>query len=238
MNAWSDAQIVSLEGQRVKAFLQGYLTCNSERIGQNMPTPMTLCNLKGRVIGNGWALGDDERVLLVVHHTVAEALAAFLTPYAMFSKCKVVAHNTPVAVVTGERDSTAFTNRWYFANDLLANLQSDGHDQSSAIAQDLVANRFAWVSDSIAGKFLPQVLGMHEVGAVDFDKGCYLGQEIIARAQFRGAVKRGIDVFSWHGQEPKAGDNWADSAHGKGTVILAAATTAADTGQGLWVRSL
>jgi folate-binding protein YgfZ len=173
-----------------------------------------------------------------VHHTVAEALAAFLTPYAMFSKCKVVAHNTPVAVVAGERDSAAFTNRWCFANDLLTTSQSDGHDQSSAIAQDLVANRFAWVSDSIAGKFLPQVLGMHEVGAVDFDKGCYLGQEIVARAQFRGAVKRGIDVFSWHGQAPKAGDNWTDSAHGKGTVILAAATTAADTGQGLWVRSL
>ena len=238
MNAWSDAQIVSLEGQGVKAFLQGYLTCNSERIGQNMPTPMTLCNLKGRVIGNGWALGDDERVLLVVHHTVAEALAAFLTPYAMFSKCKVVAHNTPVAVVAGEHDSAAFTNRWCFANDLLTTSQSEGHDQSSAIAQDLVANRFAWVSDSIAGKFLPQALGMHEVGAVDFDKGCYLGQEIVARAQFRGAVKRGIDVFSWHGQAPKAGDNWTDSAHGKGTVILAAATTAADTGQGLWVRSL
>ena len=238
MYTWSDAQIVSLEGQRVKAFLQGYLTCNSERIGQNIPTPMTLCNLKGRVIGNGWALGDDERVLLVVHHTVAEALAAFLTPYAMFSKCKVVAHNTPVAVVAGERDSATFTNRWCFVNDLLGTSQSIGHDQSSAIAQDLVANRFAWVSDSIAGKFLPQVLGMHEVGAVDFDKGCYLGQEIVARAQFKGALKRGIDVFSWHGQAPKAGADWTDSALGKGTVIFAAATTVADNGQGLWVRSL
>ena len=203
-----------------------------------MPTPMTLCNLKGRVIGNGWALGDDERVLLVVHHTVAEALAAFLTPYAMFSKCKVVAHNTPVAVVAGERDSAAFTNRWSFANDLLGTSQSNGHDQSSAIAQDLVANRFAWVSESIAGKFLPQVLGMHEVGAVDFDKGCYLGQEIVARAQFRGAVKRGIDVFTWHGQAPKAGADWTDSTHGKGTVIFAAATNLANNGQGLWVRSL
>ena len=238
MHAWSDAQIVSLEGRGVKAFLQGYLTCNSERIGQNMPTPMTVCNLKGRVIANGWALGDDERVLLVVHRTVAEALAAFLTPYAMFSNCKVVAHTTPVAVVAGERDSAAFTNRWCFANDLLGTSQSNGHDQSSAIAQDLVANRFAWVSDSIAGKFLPQVLGMHEVGAVDFDKGCYLGQEIVARAQFRGAVKRGIDVFSWHGQAPKAGADWTDSAHGKGTVIFAAATTVADNGKGLWVRSL
>ena len=86
--------------------------------------------------------------------------------------------------------------------------------------------------------FLPQVLGMHEAGAVDFDKGCYLGQEIVARAQFRGAVKRGIDIFEWYGQVPAAGDDWTESAHGKGTVIFAAATTNADSGQGLWVRNL
>ena len=59
MNTWSDAQLVSLEGQAVKAFLQGYLTCNSDRIEKNTPTPMTVCNLKGRVVANGWALGDD-----------------------------------------------------------------------------------------------------------------------------------------------------------------------------------
>ena len=94
------------------------------------------------------------------------------------------------------------------------------------------------MSDRVAGKFLPQVLGLHEAGAVDFDKGCYLGQEIIARAQFRGAVKRGIDIFEWRGQAPKAGDDWKDSAHGKGTVVFAAATTNDDSGQGLWVRGL
>ena len=67
MDVWSDAQLVSLEGQAVKAFLQGYLTCNSDRIEKITPTPMTLCNLKGRVVANGWALGDDTRVLLIVH---------------------------------------------------------------------------------------------------------------------------------------------------------------------------
>ena len=49
MYAWSDAQIVSLEGHGVKAFLQGYLTCNSERIGQKMPTPMQAGNVPAPV---------------------------------------------------------------------------------------------------------------------------------------------------------------------------------------------
>ena len=238
MDTWSDARIVSLKGQGVKAFLQGYLTCNSDRIRQNAPTPMTLCNLKGRVIANGWAIGDDECVLLVVHHSVAVALAAFLKPYAMFSKCNVAAHSHAVAVASSASGSNSFTDHWCFADNLLDASQSNADDQSSAIARDLVTNRFSWVSDGVAGKFLPQVLGMHEVGAVDFDKGCYLGQEIVARAQFRGAVKRGIDVFEWHGQLPIAGDDWTDSAHGKGTVIFTATATNADSGQGLWVRNL
>ena len=40
------------------------------------------------------------------------------------------------------------------------------------------------------------MLALDKQGAVDFDKGCYLGQEVVARAQFRGAVKRGLGVFT------------------------------------------
>lgn len=38
--------------------------------------------------------------------------------------------------------------------------------------------------------FVAQMIGLEELGAIDFKKGCYIGQEIIARAHFRGAVKR------------------------------------------------
>ena len=38
--------------------------------------------------------------------------------------------------------------------------------------------------------FVAQMLGLEELGAVNFRKGCYLGQEVIARAHYRGAVKR------------------------------------------------
>ena len=81
-----------------EAFLQGYLTCNSDRIEKITPTPMTLCNLKGRVVANGWALGDDAQVLLIVHRSVADALAAFLKPYAMFFQMQ---DTGPTALRTG-----------------------------------------------------------------------------------------------------------------------------------------
>jgi folate-binding protein YgfZ len=39
-------------------------------------------------------------------------------------------------------------------------------------------------------RFLPQMLNLHELGALDFKKGCYTGQEVIARLQYRGTLKR------------------------------------------------
>jgi folate-binding protein YgfZ len=230
VDAWSDAQIVSLEGHAVRAFLQGYLTCNSERIEHNAPTPMALCNLKGRVIANGWAIGDDAKVQLIVHGSIAASLATFLQPYAMFSKCKVEALTQAVYVESKPESNNAFTGDWCFAQSPEGS-QSET-DRSDAITSSLIAERFALVSEPVAGKFLPQVLGMHEVGAVDFDKGCYLGQEIVARAQFRGAVKRGIDQFSWQGDCPAPGSDWEDEERGKGTVV------SAFEGTGIWVRSL
>lgn len=55
------------------------------------------------------------------------------------------------------------------------------------------------------GRFLPQMLGLVELGAIDFDKGCYPGQEVIARAQHRGHVKRRMGLFAWSAPLPPAG---------------------------------
>jgi folate-binding protein YgfZ len=38
--------------------------------------------------------------------------------------------------------------------------------------------------------FVPQMLNYESIGGVSFKKGCYPGQEIVARSQFRGAIKR------------------------------------------------
>lgn len=45
------------------------------------------------------------------------------------------------------------------------------------------------------GRFLPQMLGLVELGAVSFRKGCYPGQEVIARTQHLGRVKRALALF-------------------------------------------
>ena len=50
--------------------------------------------------------------------------------------------------------------------------------------------REAVVYPETSEHFVAQMLGLEELGAIDFKKGCYIGQEVIARAHYRGAVKR------------------------------------------------
>lgn len=46
------------------------------------------------------------------------------------------------------------------------------------------------VTGATAQQFVPQMLNYEALGAVDFKKGCYPGQEIVARTQYRGTIKR------------------------------------------------
>lgn len=55
------------------------------------------------------------------------------------------------------------------------------------------------------GRFLPQMLGPFALGAVQFDKGCYPGQEVIARAQHRGRIKRRLALLDWPPPSPESG---------------------------------
>ncbi|MDX1381678.1 MAG: hypothetical protein R3233_11180, partial [Xanthomonadales bacterium] len=48
----------------------------------------------------------------------------------------------------------------------------------------------AWLEPATSERFIPQMLGFDRLGAVSFTKGCYPGQEIIARARYLGKVKR------------------------------------------------
>lgn len=46
------------------------------------------------------------------------------------------------------------------------------------------------VSAATAGEFIPQMLNYETIGAVNFKKGCYTGQEVVARMQYKGTMKR------------------------------------------------
>jgi folate-binding protein YgfZ len=55
--------------------------------------------------------------------------------------------------------------------------------------QDIQAG-LAWLGDSQRDSYLPQMINWEALGGISFRKGCYTGQEVVARAHFRGQVKK------------------------------------------------
>ena len=66
-------------------------------------------------------------------------------------------------------------------------LQSGGDDSDRA---EKLRDGVAEIWKAQSEKFTPHMLNLDLIGAVDFDKGCYTGQEIVARTHYRGASKR------------------------------------------------
>jgi folate-binding protein YgfZ len=64
-----------------------------------------------------------------------------------------------------------------------------------------------WLGPASSARHLPQWLGLEELGALVYDKGCYPGQEVIARLHYRGTVKyrlAGLEVDTVEGIDPDA----------------------------------
>ncbi|MDH4096440.1 MAG: folate-binding protein, partial [Betaproteobacteria bacterium] len=86
----------------------------------------------------------------------------------------------------------------------------DGHPQVRLATQD---------------QFVPQMLNLERLGAVDFKKGCYPGQEVVARTQYRGVLKRRMVRARAPVPAAPGDDVFADSIPGQaaGTIVNAAA---------------
>ena len=219
---------LTLTGADAASFTQGYVTCDLDALEENVAMPMACCNIKGRVLANGWAAGRADAVDIFVHASVADALADHLAKYLVFAKCSLT-RQPERFTIADEAVAEAIALRpfgWFLAP--AADTAGDGLDERCIDAAVGI------VSAPVAERFLPQMLGLTDWDAVSFTKGCYLGQEVVARAQHRGAVKRRLERFRWRGALPVAGDATSPA----GAIIHAVSDAAdADAGSALAVTA-
>lgn len=94
-------------------------------------------------------------------------------------------------------------NRWWVVGETPAaapeNLAPIAHWQAADIAAGL-----PWVLAATQDTFIPQTLNLDLIDGVSFTKGCYPGQEIVARSHYRGTVKRRMAYGLGHGIAPDA----------------------------------
>ncbi len=238
--------LLRFRGGDTLTFLQGYLTSDVFELSEQRLSPTALCNLKGRVVANGWCYKHDNDVDLIVHRSLARPLDAFLKNYLAFSRTELedcrdshlVFGGIDAAENSGQPFGDGLTLAVVSELEIAQELCTAQIPLSpSSWACRLIQDETALVSLPVSERFLPQMLALERLGAVDFDKGCYLGQEVVARAQHRGKVKRALARLSWRGERPPPATEFQTADGLTGGVVIQADTTADAAGVCLAVTS-
>jgi len=234
----SDFRIAHFSGADAAAFLQGYVTCDTTKLSPTAASAGAFCDLRGRVVANGWLWGQAETVSLLVHASCCEALISFLTPYLNFSRTELNIENEPVPAAIDTANPT-FTDPVHlpWGRAISGQKPAGSHTTvDTGWAHRALMHREICVEFSISGNYLPQMLGLVDLGAVDFAKGCYLGQEVVARAEHRGKVKRQLACARFAAEStPSIGTGLIDtlgpeSAKEIGVIVGVATSDAAADG--------
>ncbi len=242
----NDLGVLTFDGPDSASFLQGYLTIDLDVLGGE-PMFAAMCNIKGRAVLTGYAWRDGERVTLVVHQSLCALTLAFLRPYLAFSRTQ--ANDATLDCTLIGAMGTGLPSPAYDLDGVrqLLVLHEDGVGKAQGLlsggpqlsASDwrnaAIARREVWLEAATSGSFLPQMLALDELGAVSFTKGCYLGQEVVARAQHRGVVKRQLKALAWAGSEPHLGAELRGANGNAAGVVVATAAASANEGAALAV---
>ncbi len=244
--------VIRVVGADAATFLQGQLTNDVASLDTDRAALAGYCSAKGRLIASFvvWRPAADE-FLLACSADVLAATVKRLSMFVLRAKCKVADASVTLMGAMGDavparvRASTALhlVDGWVRLPDVAGTARawrvvSSPVDTSITAAPDANANangravwrwlevRSGWprISTATADAFVPQMVNFELVGGVSFSKGCYPGQEVVARSQYRGTLKRRMHLFAGHGPMQPGSDVFhdADPSQPSGTVVDAA----------------
>lgn len=213
--------VIEVSGEDASRFLQGQLTCNINELTESKATIAAYCNAKGRVISTLIVTKTQNGFLLIIPESLAETVRKKLQIYVLRAKVKLclstdlklygVSGTEILATITLPQDSFECSQnqnlvcikmpsvepRFLFvvntASSEDALLFRDVNDAAEWRYQD-ISSGFPWFDDSQTEHYIPQMLNIDQLGGISFNKGCYTGQEIVARTHYLGKSKRQLNL--------------------------------------------
>lgn len=202
--------VIAAGGADAAAFLQAQLSADVLRLGPGESRLAAWCDAKGRVQAILRVLLRDDEFLLLLPHSLVAPVLQRLRLFVLRSRVSLrdAGEELTVRGVPGENGTeepepgrVARTgDRQYLALPgpqprllVIAPPHEVRDDETLSEIDwrraDILAG-LPQVHPETQGEFVPQMLNLHWLGGIDFDKGCYPGQEVVARLQYRGKLTR------------------------------------------------
>ncbi len=210
--------IIKVEGEDAAKFIHGQLTQDFSLLDLHSARLAAFCTAKGRMqasfVGLKRPNGD---VLLVCSKDILGATLKRLSMFVLRAKARLSDASQEFALFglvgnatksIAAREMPAWAKADFDACSLVQLYPAEGTPRQlwiapsadpvpdgAPLALDLwmwgeVRSGVATITTPVVEAFVPQMLNYESVGGVNFKKGCYPGQEVVARSQFRGTLKR------------------------------------------------
>lgn len=212
--------VLTVAGKDAAKLLQGQMTCNVNAVSESQSSLGAFCNPKGRAIATFLLIKTQDAFLLVLPCDLLQAVKTRLQKYVLRSDVRFTDSSDELCLI-GVRETTGQTGPLFATrqqNVISVNL-SLTENRYLAIARpdmaidfwknkindlgfrpdsserwrslDLMAG-IPWINSATSEEFIPQMLNLDKLGGISFDKGCYTGQEIVARTHYLGKAKRAL----------------------------------------------
>jgi folate-binding protein YgfZ len=212
--------VIRAQGPDAASFLQGQLTQDVQQLDQHGARLAGYCNAKGRLLASLliWRPEPDQ-LLMLCSADLLPATLKRLSMFVMRAKCKLsdasaslavyglcgdaatrwLGANAPAAAWRCTAGAGGQALRLSDVTGIARYLWVQTTDATAPPLPVLAPGAWEWLEvgsgvarivAATAEQFVPQMVNFELVGGVNFQKGCYPGQEVVARSQYRGSIKR------------------------------------------------
>ncbi len=238
--------IIKVSGTDAPVFLQGQLTGDCNDIGSEHSLLMAWCAPNGRVqnlihvirsgalffllIPKEQMLGMVKKLKMFVLRSDVE-IADLSTDHELFLTLNSNQSDISFATI-GRQDSRCW---WIVPNGKVTEVWKKiiaKQVNEDVIEFHSIMNGMPYLTEELADTFLPQEIGLEELKGLSFSKGCYPGQEIIARVKYRGKVKRElVKIYVVATEEIPSAARLFDKSGTSVGLVLRSVTTGKETHQ-------
>lgn len=226
----SHLAVLSVTGKDTVKFLQGQCTQNVAGLPIGMTSAGAFCTAKGRTVTNVWLLKRaDDCIWMLCHATSAPILQAHLSKYIAFFRGTEL--KSEIDNYIGYGVNEALYRQLVESNKLPSsavafNLNQQFHhiwlsiaDKNQSILDLLnqhqeiditqwqareIQQKLLWLDAEQVEQWIPQNISLDEMDGISFNKGCYTGQEVVARLHYKGQSKKRLYAVTWTEQADSA----------------------------------
>jgi len=196
---------INISGNDAHRFLQGQMTVNADTPQTDKAILASLCNPKGRIVSLFHIFKTDNGFQLILPKNIAEQTQSHLKKYAVFFKVdiqiassdeKIMVLNPPSTSSSIQIAELPLSIQVVTEDDSSIKKSTQGTINETFWYQTLAENKIPWLTAETSEHFLPHNLNLPKLNAIDFKKGCFTGQEVIARMQYKGKLKQHMKLLS------------------------------------------